>query len=126
MNRREFVYRAGILAAGAVVPSMHFGHFGFGAPSRSKMGIASTSFAGAEIPPNAASGNTGRPRARDAYEFLEKCAALGAGGIQTQLNGDLNKLRARAEELGMWVEGMAPIPRNGHMPSLERSLADAK
>jgi 3-oxoisoapionate decarboxylase len=90
------------------------------------MGIASTSFSGAEIPANAAPGNTGRPRTRDAYEFLEKCAALGAGGIQTQLNGYINKLRARAEELGMWIEGMAPIPRNGDMAALERSLMDAK
>jgi sugar phosphate isomerase/epimerase len=89
------------------------------------MGIASTSFAGAEIPANAAPGSTSSLRSRDAYEFLEKCAALGAGGIQTQLNGDLNRLRARAEALGMWMEGMAPIPRNGDMAPLERSLADA-
>jgi sugar phosphate isomerase/epimerase len=98
-----------------------------GAPEpRSKMGIASTSFAGAEIPSNAAPGNAARPRSRDTYEFLEKCAALGAGGVQTQLNGDLNRLRARAEELGMWLEGMVPIPRNGDMDPLERSLIDAK
>lgn len=92
-----------------------------GAP-QSKMGIASTSFMGALGQDAAGS----RPQARDAYQFLEKCHALGAGGIQTQLNGDLAKLRARAEELGMYVEGMVSIPRNGDMSALERGLMDAK
>jgi sugar phosphate isomerase/epimerase len=95
----------------------------------SKLGIASTSFMGAEIgsgqSPNAPR-PAGPPRARDAYEFLEKCHALGAGGIQTQLNGDLARLRARAEELGMYLEGMVSIPRNGDMSMLAKSLADAK
>src|SRR6185295_2600107 len=59
-------------------------------------------------------------------EFLEKCNALGAGGIQTQLNGDLAKLRSRAEQLGMWIEGMAPVPRNGDAAAFERSLIEAK
>jgi len=97
---------------------------------QSKMGIASTSFSGAEIgsgpPPQGAPAQGSRPRARDAYEFLEKCYGLGAGGMQTQLNGDLQKLRARAEQLGMYIEGMVSIPRNGDMAPLERSLADAK
>lgn len=102
----------------------------------SKMGIASTSFMGAEIEGRArpaaatAQGRQGegtpRFRQRDAYEFLEKCRALGAGGIQTQINGDLNKLRARAEQTGMWMEGMVSIPRNGDLSSLDRQLADCK
>src|SRR5215212_8267081 len=56
----------------------------FAAP-QSKMGIASTSFMGAEISPGPPqqSATATRPRTRDAYEFLEKCYALGAGGIQT-------------------------------------------
>ncbi len=100
----------------------------FTTTAQSKMGIASTSFMGAEIgsgPPQ--QGTTpARPRARDAYEFLEKCYALGAGGIQTSLNGDLAKLRARADELGMYIEGMASIPRTGDIAAFERSLMDAK
>jgi hypothetical protein len=84
------------------------------------MGIASTSFSS----PPAESGS--RPQPRDAFEFLEKCSALGAGGIQTQLNGDLAKLRARSEQLGMWIEGMVSVPRNGDAAAFEKSLIDAK
>ena len=100
--------------------------------SLSKMGIASTSFMGAEICsslPTAATGQPAAPRrfqARDALEFLEKCHALGAGGVQTQVNGDLHKLRARAEKLGMYIEGMVSIPRTGDLSALEKNLADAK
>jgi sugar phosphate isomerase/epimerase len=131
ITRRDFFYHATApLALTALSP---LGRAESAAP-QSKMGIASTSFSGVEIgsgppQPGAAPGQgapAGRPRARDAYEFLEKCHALGAAGIQTQLNGDLTKLRARAEQLGMYIEGMASIPRNGDLAALERSLADAK
>ncbi len=97
--------------------------------SLSKMGIASTSFAGSFGPPPAAAAQrtpAPRPQGRDTLQFLEKCHALGAGGIQAQLNGDLSKLRARAEQLGMYIEGMVGIPRNGDMSALEKGLADAK
>src|SRR5262245_39667440 len=80
----------------------------------SKMGIAYTSF------------GLGSAGPRDAYQFLERCSALGAAGVQTPLNGDLQKLRARAEQLGMYLEAAASIPRDGDMSALERSLADAK
>src|SRR5678816_4243668 len=74
----------------------------------SKLGIASTSFMGAQI---GATTSTNAPRrpSRDSLEFLEKCHALGAGGVQTALNGDLMKLRKRADELGMYLEGMISI-----------------
>src|SRR5207253_813555 len=36
------------------------------------------------------------------------------------------KLRARSEQLGMWIEGMVSVPRNGDTAAFERSLADAK
>jgi len=85
------------------------------------MGIASTSFMSPAV-----SQAGGRPQVRDAYEFLEKCSALGAGGIQAQLNGDLAKLRSRAEQLGMWIEGMVSVPRNGDVAAFERSLTDAR
>jgi len=126
ISRRAFFYSAAApLAVAALSPRSQAAIFS-PAP-QSKMGIASTSFMGAEIgagPPQ--QGAAPRPRARDAYEFLEKCYALGAGGIQTQLNGDLAKLRARADELGMYIEGMASIPRTGDTSAFERSLADAK
>lgn len=134
ISRRDFfVQAAAPLAVAAVSPSIFAS-----SPNTalSKMGIASTSFMGAQIgaaPPAsaatvaAAQGATPtRFRGRDAMEFLEKCHALGAGGIQTSLNGDLAKLRARADELGMYLEGMVSIPRNGDLAALDKSLSDAK
>lgn len=133
VSRRDFFKQTvAPLAVAALSPKL------FANAPLSKMGIASTSFMGAQIgaaPPasaataaTAAQGNAAitRLRQRDALEFLEKCHSLGAGGVQTALNGDLNKLRARAEELGMYIEGMVSIPRNGDMTALEKGLADAK
>ncbi len=77
------------------------------------MGIATTSYMTA-----------GRPK--DTFEFLEHCHALGAAGIQSALNGDMRKLRARAEQLGMYIEGMTPLPRNGDTSTFEQALTNAK
>jgi 3-oxoisoapionate decarboxylase len=128
ITRRDFVKNASAsLAIGAMSNALFANS---SAAPLSKMGIASTSFMGAQIPgspaqPGAAQAPM-RMQARDAFEFLEKCHALGAGGIQTSLNGDLKKLRARADELGMYLEGMVSIPRNGDMSSLEKGLADCQ
>ncbi len=71
------------------------------------MGIASTSF------------HILAPR--DTYEFLEKCAALGAGGIQHSLSSldpaYLRKLRRRAEELNMYIEVMG-APQRDNFPEV--------
>ncbi|HKX28818.1 MAG TPA: sugar phosphate isomerase/epimerase family protein, partial [Blastocatellia bacterium] len=95
---------------------------GLAAPP-SRMGIAYTSFGLGGLGGPGGPANFGP---RDAYQFLERCSALGAGGIQTPLNGDLGRLRARAEQLGMYLEAAASIPRNGEMLVLEKSLTDAK
>lgn len=132
VSRRDFfTHAAAPIALTAIAPSWLASAT---AAPLSKMGIASTSFMGAQIPGNPARPGTGaapapttpRPQGRDAYAFLEKCYALGAGGVQTALNGDLQKLRARADELGMYLEGMVSIPRNGDLSTLDKSLADAK
>jgi 3-oxoisoapionate decarboxylase len=51
----------------------------------------------------------------DTAGFLEFAARIGAGGIQAPLGGgnpaNPGALRRRAEELGMYVEGMAALPR---------------
>ncbi|MBI1765580.1 MAG: sugar phosphate isomerase/epimerase [Acidobacteria bacterium] len=126
ISRRDFVKHSAVpLAMSAMPPSL----FANTTAPLSKMGIASTSFTTPPTSGNPAQPGTGtvpRPQGRSAYDFLEKCYALGAGGIQTGLNGDLPKLRARAEELGMYLEGMVSIPRNGDMSALEKGLADAK
>ena len=128
ITRRDFVKNASAsLAIGTMSHSLFANS---SAAPLSKMGIASTSFMGAQIPGSPAQPGAAQPpmraERRDAYTFLEKCHALGAGGIQTSLNGDLKKLRARADELGMYLEGMVSIPRNGDMSSLEKGLADCQ
>lgn len=77
------------------------------------MGIATTSYMTAAKP-------------KDTLEFLEHCHSLGAAGIQSALNGDLPKIRARAEELGMYIEAMAPLPKGGDTAAFEKALQDAK
>jgi len=73
-----------------------------GAAPRTKFGIATTSYMTVR-------------RFRDTYEFLEHCNGLGAPGIQAALSSTdpeyLKKVRARAEQLGMYVEVMAPMPK---------------
>jgi hypothetical protein len=66
------------------------------------MGIAVTSYM-----------SFGRPK--DTLEFLEHANDLGAGGIQMPLTSRepdyIRKLRARAEQLGMYFEAIAACPR---------------
>jgi 3-oxoisoapionate decarboxylase len=65
-------------------------------------------------------------RFRDTYEFLEHCNGLGAAGIQSAINGDLPKIRARAEQLHMFIEAIAPLPKNGDTSGFEQALQNAK
>jgi 3-oxoisoapionate decarboxylase len=94
MNRRNFLFSSAAALA-AASQSRAAGRV-------TSMGIASTSFMAARRP-------------KDAYEFLEYCHALGAGGTQIGMAGAsmkyARKLRTRAEELGMYFEVMAPLPR---------------
>ena len=84
-----------------------------GTPPASKMGIATTSYMTVWKP-------------RDTYEFLEHCHALGAAGVQCSLNGDLNKVRARAEQHGMFIEAITGLPRGGDTAAFSKAVADAK
>jgi sugar phosphate isomerase/epimerase len=105
MTRRELL----IGAAAAASPA-------FAVP-RTAMGIATTSFMIARKP-------------QDTYEFLEYCHTLGAGGIQAQLSSldpaDLKKLRARSEQLGMYIEVMSGLPKKEDSSEFERTIAAAK
>lgn len=132
MTRRDFFWHAAApLAVSAFAQPLWAAT---SAAPLSKMGIATTSFAGAFGGGGGQGGQGGQAggqggggrQGMPTIEFLEKCHAYGAGGIQAGLNGDLQKLRARADELGMYIEGMVSIPRNGDMTALERSLENAK
>jgi sugar phosphate isomerase/epimerase len=83
------------------------------AQEKTGMGIAWTSFMTAAKP-------------QDTLEFLMRCHALGAAGMQAPLHGDLRKLRAQAEQLGMYIEGMVPLPKTGETSAFEKSIQDAK
>ena len=81
------------------------------------MGIATTSYL-----------SFARPK--DTYEFLEHAHALGANGIQAALGSvdpaSLQKLRARAEQLGMYIEAMANLPRSNDSAAFEKTIQAAK
>ena len=105
MTRRELL----LGAAAAATPA-------FGFPSTG-MGIATTSLMTARRP-------------HDTYEFLEYCHSLGAGGIQASLASldpeYLKKLRARAEQLGMYIEVMAELPKQDDASAFENTVRAAK
>ena len=69
---------------------------------RTSLGIATTSYMTAR-------------RFRDTLEFLEHCHKLGAPGIQTALTSldraYLDKVKARLQETGMYIEVMAALPK---------------
>lgn len=62
----------------------------------------------------------------DTYTFLEQAHDFGAAGIQVPLCGDLRRVRDRAEELGMYVEAMLPMPGEVGTERFERGLKNAK
>lgn len=81
--------------------------------TRSKMGIATTSYMTVR-------------KFRDTYEFLENCNTLGAAGIQSAINGDVRKLRKRAEELNMYIEAIAGMPHGDDASAFENAVENAK
>lgn len=62
----------------------------------------------------------------DTYTFLEQAHDFGAAGIQVPLCGDLRRVRARAEELGMYIEAMLPMPDEVGVERFEVGLKNAQ
>ncbi len=110
MTRRNFFEAASIPLA--LAPLIEARQANAGA-TPTRMGIAWTSYM-----------SYWRPK--DAFLLLEHCHDLGAAGIQTPLTGDFAKIRARAEQLGMYVEAMVPLPKDGDAATFERGLQNAK
>src|SRR3954447_10984902 len=108
MTRRDFLHRTAASAAALSMPGANNAQ-----NTRSKMGIATTSYMTVR-------------RFRDTYEFLEHCNGLGAAGIQSSINGDVPKIRARADELGMFVESIVALPKSADTAAFEKSVQDAK
>jgi sugar phosphate isomerase/epimerase len=64
----------------------------------------------------------------DPLTFLEHCHSVGAGGIQTSLGSKeaayIEKLRKRAESLGMYIDGSVRLPRDE--ADVERFAAEVR
>lgn len=63
---------------------------------------------------------------QDTLDFLEHCHAVGASGIQCAISGDTRRIRTRAEQLGMYIEAVVPLPDGGDTSLFEQSLKDAR
>lgn len=113
MTRRTFFHAASTSLAVAPLLRSQQDSGGQTQGGQTKMGVAWTSYM-----------SYWRPK--DAYLLLERCHELGAAGIQTPLTGDFAKIRARAEELGMYVEAMVPLPKDGDVAAFESGLKGAK
>jgi 3-oxoisoapionate decarboxylase len=113
MNRRNFVRgtSAGLTAGSLVFPVI--AETFSDSPSPHKLGIASTSYLTAWRP-------------NDTFEFLEHCHALGAAGIQAPIDGDLKKIRNRADQTGMYIEAMVPLPRGSDVSRFEEAVKRAQ
>lgn len=75
----------------------------------------------------ARSGNA-RTRFKSAFEFLEYCCGLGAGGVQVGLGilptAEAKRFRARAESGGVFLEGQTSLPREAaDVPRFEAEVA---
>ncbi len=70
------------------------------------------------------------PYTHSAYEFLEYCHALGAGGIQIALDSEepayLEKLKRRTAELDMYLEAIVNLPQKDYTDGFERQVASAR
>lgn len=99
---------------------------------RAWLGLAAASLAGTATPRSVlglASTCLAVHKLRDPWEVLELAHSLGAGGVQVPLRfpslDEARKFHARAEELGMYVEGMASLPRLGDEDTFEHVLEQA-
>lgn len=85
--------------------------------ARTSMGVVQYSFSAS-------------PHTRSAYEFLEYCHSLGAGGIQITLDSAepayLEKLKRRAAELGMYLEAIVSLPEKDDTSAFERQVVAAR
>ncbi|HEV2380207.1 MAG TPA: TIM barrel protein [Terriglobia bacterium] len=115
MNRRNFLES---MAAGACLAQLETGRLLSAQDlSRTSMGVCQYSFSQS-------------PHTSSAYDFLEYCHSLGAGGIQIGLDsldaGYLDKLRRRAAELGMYLEVIVSLPKKDDASGFERQVAAAR
>src|SRR5271157_5132 len=114
VKRRNFLKT---MAASATIPPADGPLLTAESRPRTSMGVVQYSFSGS-------------PHTRSAYDFLEYCSSLGAGGIQIGLDsldaGYLAKLRRRTSELGMYLEVTVSLPQRDDSADFERHVAAAQ
>lgn len=124
MNRRSFLQSAiANTAAASAIGGGLLGAQGSApaamgtSPLQTSMGVVEYSFSAS-------------PYTRSAYEFLEYCHSLGAGGIQITLDSAepayLDKLKRRAAELGMYLEAIVTLPQKDDPGAFERQVVAAR
>jgi len=115
VNRRNFLKAtiANAAAASGIGARLSAGQ----EPAQTSMGVVQYSFSAS-------------PYTRSAYDFLEYCHTLRAGGIQVALDSEdpsyLNRLRRRADELGMYLEAIVTLPQNDGIADFERQVVSAR
>jgi sugar phosphate isomerase/epimerase len=117
-TRRDFLLSG---AAAGVVGMLGDDVLAQSLPPISPMGLASSAMG------NHMNGlGIAAPMRADSMAYIDYCRSLGAGGLQFSPVGDLKKLRARMEQLGMWFEGNARSPGSlsESTEEFEKSLRD--
>lgn len=90
-------------------------------PPKSPMGIGSASLGGYNA-------TLGKTNGGSLIAMIDYVRSLGGGGLQASASGDLNAVRKRLEELGMFFEGNARLPAtlDEDTAAFEKSLLDTK
>ncbi len=102
-SRREFLAVSG---AAALIGAFSKDALAQALPPKSPMGIAGAAMGGYN-------GAVSAQVRADQVAYVTYCRSLGAGGVQMSPSGDaaaLRRLRARLEQLEMFVEGNARLP----------------
>ncbi|PYM11410.1 MAG: xylose isomerase, partial [Verrucomicrobia bacterium] len=109
MTRREMM---GLAAAAAPLLAAAPSLFGAEEAGRKRLGVCTYSY---NLHWRAAREGNPKARFKDPLEFLEYCHQLGAGGVQVAIGsreaGYTARLRARAEDWGMYLEGELSLPK---------------
>lgn len=122
MDRRAFLQKSAAGAVGLALPTM---------PSffrEMPMGIVVHSYGNrwnSKVP------SEKYPGFKDALDLLEHCHQIGAGGVQVLVkdwsDDFAKKVRARREQLGMYLEGSIGLPNNTtDVPRFEQEVKNAK
>jgi 3-oxoisoapionate decarboxylase len=115
MNRRSFL--TSVAASACLAPAVGDRQLSAQEPSQTSMGVCQYSFSLS-------------PHTKSAYDFLEYCHSLGAGGVQIGLDSlepqYLDKLRRRTAELGMYLEIIVSLPQSDGAAEFERHVDAAQ